>query len=117
MSQKKAKKERFEKQLKDDLALANSSRTLEGYINALPLNKAMVIECEAIDERNIRLPQELGGLTMHLQFSYMKPDSGKVALVIKKNEKGEPEFGIKSIDIFSRKNALIYDKPTDSFKN
>ena len=117
MSQKKAKKERFEEKIKKDLALANSSRTLEGYINALPLNKAMIIECEAIDERNVKLPKELGGLTMHLQFSYMKPDSGKVALVIKKNEKGEPVFGIKSMDIFDRKNALIYDKPTDSFKN
>ena len=117
MSQKKEKKERFNEKIKKDLALANSSRTLEGYINALPLNKAMIIECDAIDERSLRLPPELGGQIMKMQFYYMKPDSGKVALVIKKNEKGEPEFGIRSMDIFGRKNALIYDKPTDSFKN
>lgn len=118
MSQKAAKKARHEKKITEDIAfLTGGNLNLGYYVEKLPSNKAMLIECEAVDERTLRLPKDLGGGEIHLNVSYAKPDGGKMALVIAKKADGTVEYGVKSAKIFDRKNSLEFDSHSGTFFN
>jgi len=118
MSQRKEKKERFKKNIENDILLAHGiTKSFQEFLSNLPLDKAVAIECLAVDERTVQLPKDLGGTDLNLDFSYSKPENGFVALVLRRLPDGKIEKGIKSSAIFSRKATLEFDKTSDTFKN
>ena len=118
MSQKAEKKARHERKISLDLEFLSGGRlNFDYYVEKLPPNKAMLIECEAVDERTLRLPKDLGGAEIKLNVSYPKPESGKAALVVAKRADGSVEYGVKSDKVFERKNALVFNAHDGNFHN
>lgn len=114
MSGKQAKKERYRARHEQDLARAKSLNFAQ-YVADLPLGKAILIECDAVDARTVRLPKELGGSAINVDTPYSKPEGGKVALAVAKTPQGNIVYGIKSTRSFEKRGTLRYDARSGEF--
>lgn len=114
MSGKQAKRERYRERHENDLARAKSLNFAK-YVADLPLGKAILVECDAIDARTVRLPKDLGGSEIKVDTPYSKPESGKVALAVAKTPQGNIVYGIKSTKSFEKRGTLRYDSHTGEF--
>lgn len=116
MSGKQAKRERYQARHEKDLARARSLNFAQ-YVADLPLGKAVLVECDALDARTVRLPKELGGSEIRVETPYTKPESGKVALAVAKTPQGNVVYGIKSTQSFEKRGTLRYDARSGEFRS